>query len=158
MLACSRESRKKFTYNARLIENINNFKYSRIEIPSTHKWSNSMARCLAIAKRMYYMLENICNQKDIHRWKVKIVPFEAYVMQTMLYGIKVWGGSISSSMWDDIRKIQKSFIRKYIDVRVTTSYSLLLTKSGCVPIKCYGLGCTLRYIQNVSNKPQDRLP
>ena len=104
------------------------------------------------------MLETICSQKDIHSWKVKTVLFEAYVMQTVLYGIEVWGGSISSSMWDEIEKIQKCFIHRYVGVRVTTPYSLLLMESGCLPIEYYGLIRTLRYIQKVSNMPQERLP
>ena len=105
MLSCSREPEKNFTYNDKPTENVHDFKYLGIEIPFPHKWSKCMARRLATAKRMYYMLETICNQKDIHNWKVKTVLFEAYVMQTMLYGIEVWGGSISSSMWDEIEKM-----------------------------------------------------
>ena len=117
-----------------------------------------MDRRLAAAKRMYYMLETICTQRDINSWKVKTVLFEAYVLQTMLYGIEVWGGSITNTMWDDIEKIQKSFIRKYIGVRVTTPYSMLLLESGCLPIEYYGLVRTLRYIQKVKSMPQNRLP
>ena len=75
--------------------------------------------------------------------------FKAYVMQTILYGIEAWGGSITNSMEDDIEKVQKSFIRKYIGVRVTTPYSMLLVESGCLPIEYYGLVRTLQYIQMV---------
>ena len=70
------------------------FKYLGIEIPSSYKWSKRMDRRLAATKRMYYMLETICNHKDINSWKVRYVLFEAYVMQTMLYVIEIWGGSI----------------------------------------------------------------
>ena len=97
------------------------------------------------------MLETICMQKDKNCWKVKKVLFEAYVMQTMLYGIEVWGGSITNSMWVDIEKMQKSFIRKYIGVRITTPYLMLLMESGCLPIEYYGLVRTLQYIQKVKD-------
>lgn len=79
-------------------------------------------------------------------------------MQTMLYGVEMWGGSISDTMWDDIEKLQKSFIRKYLGVRITTPYSILLMDSGRLPIEYYGLIRTLRYIQKVRNMHEDRLP
>ena len=66
ILICSKEPKKSFTYNDRPIENVTDFKYLGIEIPFAYKWSKCMDRHLATAKRMYYMLETICNQKDIN--------------------------------------------------------------------------------------------
>ena len=64
-----------------------------------------MDRRLAAAKRMHYMMETICNHKDINSWKVRCIMFEAFVMQTMMYGVEMWGGSISDVMWDDVEKL-----------------------------------------------------
>ena len=69
--------------------------------------------------------------------------FEAFVMQTMMYGVEMWGGSISDVMWDDVEKLQKSFIRKYLGVRVTTPYSLLLMETRRLPMEFHGLIGTL---------------
>ena len=111
MIICSRGTKTSFSYNGQPIEEVMDFKYLGIEIPSAYKWSKCMDRRLAAAKQMYYMFETIFNRKDINNWKVRCILFEAYVMQTMLYGIELWGGSISNTMWDDIEKLQKSFFR-----------------------------------------------
>ena len=75
-------------------------------------------------------------------------------MQTMLFGIEKWGGSISNKMWEDIQRLRKNFIRQYLGVRVTTPYSMLLMESDCLPIEYYGLIQTLRYIQENKNDAQ----
>ena len=151
-----KETRNYFSYlNSRPIENVTEFKYG-IEIPSSYKWSNCMDRRLAATMKMHYMLETICNQKDINSWKARYILFEAYVMQTMLYGVEMWGGSISDAMWDDVKKLQKSFNRKYLGVRITTPYSMLLMEIGCLPIEYHGLIRTLKYIEKVRNMHEDR--
>ena len=94
MLICSKGPYQTFEFEGRVIENVTEFRYLGIEIPSSYKWSKCMDKRLAAAKRMYYMLETICNTKDIHNWKIQCILFEAYVMQTMLYGVDLWGGSI----------------------------------------------------------------
>ena len=89
MMICSKGDRQTFTYNNRPIENVSEFKYLGIEIPSSYKWNRCMDRRLAAAKRMHYMMETICNHKDINNWKVRCIMFEAFVMQTMMYGVEM---------------------------------------------------------------------
>ena len=79
-------------------------------------------------------------------------------MQTMLYGVDLWGGSISMSMWDDVEKLQKNLILQYLGVRTTTPYSTLLIEARCLPIEYHGLLRVLRYIQKVKRMHKDRLP
>ena len=117
-----------------------------------------MDRRLAAARKMYYMFETVCRHKDINSWTVRRILFDAYVMQTMLYGVEMWGGSIPHSMWDDIEKLQKSFFRSFIGVRTSTPYSLLLLETRCLPIEYHGLIRTLRYIQKVRHMHTNRLP
>ena len=156
-MICSRGKKKSFTYNGQPIETITDFKYLGIEIPSAYKWSKCINRRLAAAKKMY-MFETICSHKDINSRKVRCILFEAYVMQTTLYGIEMWGGSISNKVWEDIKRLQKNFICRYLGVRVTTPYSMLLMESRCLPIEYYGLIRTLRYIQKIKMMHSDRIP
>ena len=58
------------------------------------------------------MLENKCNQSDTHRWEVKLMLFNVMVTRVFLYGIEVWGGTISLNAWNEIEKIQKMFLRR----------------------------------------------
>ena len=59
-MICSNKPGEISTYNDKTKEQVTNFRYLRIEIPSTHKWSKCMDRRLVAAKKMYYMLETIC--------------------------------------------------------------------------------------------------
>ena len=70
----------------------------------------------------------------------------------------MWGGSISLKGWDEIEKLQKSFIRHYMAVKTTTPYSILLMEAGCLPIEYKGLLRVRRYLQKVKAMPDTRLP
>ena len=78
MLICSKGPELSFEFEGRAIENVMDFKYLGIKIPSSYKWSRCVDRWLATSKRMYYMLETICNHKDVNNWKIRCILFEAY--------------------------------------------------------------------------------
>ena len=158
MLSCTKGQVHTFEFEGRIIESVTDFKYLGIEIPATYTWNKCMDRRLAASKRMYYMMETICNHKDIQNWNIRCILFEAYVAQTMLYGVEMWGGSISLKGWDEIEKLQKSFIRHYMAVKTTTPYSILLMEAGCLPIEYKGLIRVLSYLQKVKAMPDTRLP
>ena len=158
MLSCAKGQVQIFEYEGRPIENVTEFKYLGIEIPSTYAWNRCMNRRLAASKRMYYVMETACNHKDIQNWRVKCIFFEAYVMQTALYGVELWGGSISLQGWNDFEKLQKGFIRRFMGVKITTPYSVLLLETGCLPIEYSGMIRVLRYLQKVKTMPETRLP
>ena len=54
----------------------------------------------------YYMFENQYNQCDTRGWEVRLILFNAMVVQVLLYGAEVWGGTISLSAWNEIRKFK----------------------------------------------------
>ena len=47
---------------------------------------------------------------NIRRWEIKAIIFDTCVVQTLLYGVEVWGASISAHTWNEIEKIQKKFL------------------------------------------------
>ena len=44
--------------------------------------------------------------KRTRRWEVRVLLFDSMVVQALLYGVEVWGGTISFSAWNEIEKIQ----------------------------------------------------
>lgn len=72
--------------------------------------------------------------------------FDAYVVQTTLYGVKIWGGSISPSTWNDIEKMQKAFLCRHLGVKVTTPYPVLLLERRRRPIEFQALIRVMHYI------------
>ena len=54
--------------------------------------------------------ESDCKHTDTQNQKMQNMLFNAYVVQTMLYRVEIWGGNISPSTWNDIEKRKKAFL------------------------------------------------
>ena len=52
------------------------------------------------------------------------------VTQVLLYGVEIWGGTISLNAWNEIEKIQKMFLRRQLGVKSTTSYQVMFLETS----------------------------
>ena len=148
----------KIHYARQHIEVVSTFKYMGIEIPTNHRWHTCVEQQLAVGKSKYYQFENDYNHTDTQCWKIRCILFDAYVLQMVSYGVEVWGESISSSVWNDIKKLQKAFIRRHLGIKSTTPYLLLLLEIGRRPIEAYAMIRVLRYAIRVRQMENDKLP
>eukprot|EP00249_Psilotum_nudum_P023837 c29002_g1_i1 orf=1190-2446(+) len=146
------------TYRGHHIETVHSFKYLGIEIPANNRWSTCVHRRLDAGWGKYFQFENECYNSNTRRWHTRNMIFGAYVIQTVLYGVELWGGSISISTWNEIEKMQKSFIRRHLGIKATTPYSILLLETGCIPIELHALKRVFKYITKVKNMDGERLP
>ena len=55
------------------------------------------------------MFENQYNQCDTRGWEVRLILFNAMVVQVLFYGVEVWGGIISLGAWNEIREFKICF-------------------------------------------------
>ena len=78
----------------------------------------------------FCMFENQCNRCNTLLLEVELMLFNAMVVQELLYGVYLWGGTISLSSWNEIEKIQKMFSRRPLGVKDSTSYSIMLLEIG----------------------------
>ena len=145
-------------YKGEPIQCLQSFKYLGIDIPATNRWSGCFESRLQAGWKSYYMLENQCNQSDTRGWEVKLMLFNAMVTQVLLYGVEVWGGTISRNAWNEIEKIQKMFLRRNLGVKSTTTYQVMLLETGTRPIEMLAIQRVYRYITKVKNMPSHRLP
>ena len=83
--------------------------------------------------------------------------FDARALQTVLYGVELWGGSISPSAWNDIEKLQKAFIRQHLGIKTTTPYVVMLLETGRRPIEMYAMIRVLRYTARVRQMDDNKL-
>ena len=83
----------------------------------------------------YYMIEHQCNQSDTQGWEVRLMLFNAIVVQVLLYGVEVLGGTIIVSARNEIEKIQKMFLCRQLGVKFSTSYPIMLLEIGARPIE-----------------------
>lgn len=70
-------------------------------------------------------------------------------MQTVLHGVEVWGGSISSSTWNEIENMQQAFLHRHLSVKPTTPYLVLLLEIGRRPIEFHALIRVMQYLIEV---------
>ena len=112
-------------YSNEPLEVVDRFKYLGLEVPSNHKWHECAMRRLEARKMAYYAFENMCHQGDIKCWVLKKYLFDTLVTPVLLYGVEVWGGSISNSSWKEFEAVQKRFLTTFFQVKVQTHYLLL---------------------------------
>ena len=65
--------------------------------------------------------------------------FKTMVTHILLYGVEVWGSTISLNAWNEIEKIQKMFLRRQLGVKATTFYEVKLSETTVWPIKIVAL-------------------
>ncbi|MCO5583232.1 hypothetical protein L7F22_037140 [Adiantum nelumboides] len=107
-------------YNKEPLEVVESFKYLGLEVPANHKWKECAMQRLEAGKRAYYAFENMCNAEEIKCWALKKYLFDTLVLPVLLYGVEVWGGSISKSTWKEFENVQKRFLTKTIQVKTQT--------------------------------------
>ena len=81
----------------------------------------------------------MCRHVGIQSWNLKKYLFDTLVTSVILYGVEVWGGSLSKDIWNDIEKIQKLFLTNFLAVRRTTPYPILLLETGSLPLETLGM-------------------
>ena len=136
-------------YKETPIEVVERFKYLGLEVPANHKWRECAMRRLEAGKRAYYAFENMCNQGNIKCWPLKKYLFDTLVMHVLLYGVEVWGGSISTSTWKEFEGIQNT-------IPHSSKFPLLLLKIGSLPIEILGMEQSV--CSKASTLPPHRLP
>ena len=145
-------------YKNEPLEVVDSFKYLGLEVPSNHKWRDCAMRRLEAGKRAYYAFENMCNVGEIKCWALKKYLFDTLVTPVLLYGVEVWGGSISKSTWKDFENVQKRFLTNFLQVKTQTPYMLLLLESGSLPIEVMGMERVVEYMLKMQQNPSHRLP
>ena len=100
----------------------------------------------------------MCNEGNIKSWSLKKYLFDALVLPVILYGVEIWGGSISPSTWEEFEGIQKRFLTNFLKVKSQTPYHLLLLETGTLPIEIMGIERVVAYMLKVKHSPTHRLP
>lgn len=145
-------------YQGQQVEKVDSFRYLGIDIPCNYAWGYCAQNRMDVGHAKYYQFENMCAQKSIKRWEIKAIIFETCVVQTILYGVEIWGASISAHTWNEIEKIQKKFLCRHVGVKKTTPYSVLLLETGKRPMEMKALKRMYTYIMKIKAMPTTRIP
>ena len=91
-------------------------------------------------------------------FSLKNYLFGTLVLLVILYGVEVWGGSLSKSTWKEFESIQKCFLTNFLQVKVQTPYPLLLLECGILPIEVLGMERATEDLIKIWHNPPERLP
>ena len=75
----------------------------------------------------------------------------------LLYRVEVWGGTISLGAWNEIEKIQKTFLHRQLGIKSSTSYPNMLLEIGAWSIEVLAMQRVYKYITKVKNMLYHRL-
>ena len=89
---------------------------------------------------------------------MRLILCNAIAVQMLLYGVKVWGVTISLSAWNEIEELRKMFLRREWGVKSSTSYCIMLLEIGARPIEVLVMPMSIQVYHKVKNMPDHRLP
>ena len=61
------------------------------------------------------------------------------VTKVLIYGVELWGGTISLNAWNEIEKMQNIFLRRQLRVKFSTKYYVMLLETSPQLIKMMSL-------------------
>ena len=74
----------------------------------------------------------------------------------LLYGGEVWGDNNLKSTWKEFENVQKIFLKKFIQVKKQTLYTLLLEMRS-FPVEIMTMERVIKYMLKVPKSPLHRL-
>ena len=66
---------------------------------------------------------------------MRLKLFNVMVVQVLLYGYEVWGGTISFSAWNEREKLQTMFLRRQLGVKILNMLSYYAIRNRCLAIE-----------------------
>ncbi|KAL3677284.1 hypothetical protein R1sor_027232 [Riccia sorocarpa] len=139
-----------------LIAECKTYKYLGIDFSANLSWADCWKDRVACGFRALFSLGAKCRRADLIDWTLRIRLFDTLVKTAVMYGIPVWGPTISKTGWKNIESIQKAFLQSELGVRPQVPYVLLLSESGRLPLEAEALFTTIRYAQHLRSQDETR--
>ncbi|KAL3693709.1 hypothetical protein R1sor_007360 [Riccia sorocarpa] len=89
-------------------------------------------------------------------WPLRRRLFDTLVLPALLYGVPIWGPSLAKTNWAKIELVHKKFLQVELGVRPQIPYTLLLAKTGRVPLEIEALFLTIQFAQRLKSQPEER--
>ncbi|KAL3693832.1 hypothetical protein R1sor_007483 [Riccia sorocarpa] len=149
-------SEERFIFQGQLIDECKTYKYLGIDFSANLSWADCWKARVACGFRALFSLGAKCRRADLIDWTLRIRLFDTLVKTAVMYGIPVWGPTISKTGWKNIESIQKVFLQSELGVRPQVPYVLLLSESGRLPLEAEALFTMIRYAQHLRLQDETR--
>jgi hypothetical protein len=77
--------------------------------------------------------------------------FGLLVMPVVLYGCEIWGSSMSTCRWRQLKRIQKQLITRKLKVKAIVPYEILLVETSTFPLEETTITKLISYLKKVEN-------
>lgn len=145
---------EKWYFKGKLVECVSAYKYLGVLVSSRLKWNRATQQLGNQAQKALhkiYMLEKHCNGIP---HKVYFDLFDKMITPILLYGSEVWG----SQVMEYIESVHRSFCRRRLGVRNSTSNIAVLGECGRFPLYVTYYKRCLSYWIKLLEMSEHRLP
>jgi hypothetical protein len=145
---------QEFVFKGDAIERVQTFKYLGILLETTPNLDNAMEHLATASKCSLFALNHRCAELRIMDIKLCCNLFNTLVCSTVSYACEVW---VDSKKIEAIEVMYRGFLKSLLEVRKTTSTSIVPVEFGKFPFEHFAWGQALLYYNRVSTITKDRI-
>jgi len=143
---------QKFVFEGDIIERVQT--YLAILLETTPNLNSAMEHLVAASRYSLFALNRRCAELRIMDVKLHYDLFNTLVRSTASYACEIW---VDSKKIEAIEVMYRGFLKSLLEVRKTTSTSIVLAEFGKFPFEHFAWGQTLLYYNHVSMVTKDRI-
>jgi hypothetical protein len=145
---------QKFVFQGDAIERVQTFKYLGILLETTSNLDNAVEHLAAASRCSLFALNHRCVELRIMDVKLHCNLFNTLVRSTSSYACEVW---VDSKKIEAIEVVYRRFLKSLLEVRKTTSTSIMLAEFGKFPFEHFAWGQALLYYNRVNTITKDHI-
>jgi hypothetical protein len=144
---------QEFVFEGDVIKRVQIFKYMGILLETTPNLDSAVEHLVATNRRSLFALNCYCVELRVMGIKLHYDLFNTLVRSTTSYACEVW---VDSKKIEAIEVVYRGFLKSLLEVRKTTSTSIMLAKFGKFPFEHFASGQVLLYYNCVNTVTKDR--
>jgi len=154
MMFNSTDPCQEFVFEGDVIECVQTFKYLGILLETTLNLDSAVEHLAASSKRSLFALNYHYAELRIMDVKLRCDLFNTLVCSIANYAYEVW---VDYKKIKAIKVVYRGFLKSLLEVRKTTSMSIVLVEFGKFPFEHFAWGQTLLNYNHVSTVTKDRI-
>ncbi len=145
---------QEFVFECDVVKHVQTFKYLGILLETTSNLDSAVEHLTATSKHSLFTLNRHYVELHIMDVKLHCDFFNTLVRSTASYAYEVW---VDSKKIKAIEIVYQGFLKSLLEVRKTTSTSIVLAKFGKFPFEHFPWGQVLLYHNRVSTVTKDHI-
>ncbi len=145
---------QEFVFKGDVIERVQTFKYLGILLETTPNLDSAVEHLVAASRRLLFALNRRCAKLRIMDIKLCCDLFNTLVRSITNYTYEVW---VDSKKIEAVEVVYRGILKFLLEMRKTTSMSIVLAKFGKFPFEHFAWGQALLNYNHVNTITKDRI-